>query len=56
MNGERKKNSFATRQHVLLPVFVYTYYVLPAHSWAWVGVGVGVVVGVEAGDLKKKES
>lgn len=43
MEGEGKKNSFATRQHVLLPVFVSTYYVLPACSLGW-------------GDFKKKES
>lgn len=35
MEGEGKKNSFTTRQHVLLPVFVSTYYVLPACSWGW---------------------
>lgn len=35
MEGEGKKNSFATRQHVLLPVFVSAYYALPACSWGW---------------------
>lgn len=37
MEGEGKKNSFSTRRHVLLPVFVSTYYVLPACSWGWRG-------------------
>lgn len=43
MEGEGKKNSRATRQHVLLPVFVSTYYVLPACGWGW-------------GNFKRKES
>lgn len=42
MEGEGKKNSFTTRQHVLLPVFVSTYYVLP--------------VGKVVGNFKKKHS
>lgn len=37
MEGEGKKNSLATRQLVLLPVFVCAYYGLPACSWGWVG-------------------
>lgn len=36
MEEEGKKNSSATRQHILLPVFVSTYYVLPACSWGLV--------------------
>ena len=35
MEGEGKKNCFTTRQHVLLPVFVSTYYVLPVCSRGW---------------------
>lgn len=35
MEREGKKNNFATRLHVLLPVFVSTYYVLPACSRGW---------------------